>query len=354
MKGFETFFFNCAADPKFSKEYLIPEIQRQGLISTCSTATWCIRSPSASCATGCWPEGALRLGIRQQPWGARAVDTFNSAKVIFNFPMDHLPPDEFDAPADFPSIWLQRPRREPRPMELHWDGNNTDMTERNKSAAFGTGTTPPTSTRIRRWRSGSEAEPPPFTRLFPSTRPRGAARPSTRNIAPNATAPPGGISAAIKGGSRRWPQIGTDRRRLDSTPTPWRSIRPRSTPATRGASPSFRKTHGYANMPLDGIWLRAPYLHNGSVPSLRDLLDRRPRRPAVFWRGKRRVRPGEGRLRVEPARGRRKKPLLPLRHHPAGQRQRGPRGPGPTAPNPGRRQGRPGRIPQNFLSGSTP
>ena len=25
----------------------------------------------------------------------------------------------------------------------------------------------------------------------------------------------------------------------------------------------YRKTNGYANMPLDGIWLRAPYLHNG-------------------------------------------------------------------------------------------
>ena len=26
-------------------------------------------------------------------------------------------------------------------------------------------------------------------------------------------------------------------------------------------------------MPLDGLWLRAPYLHNGSVPTLRDLLE---------------------------------------------------------------------------------
>ena len=25
----------------------------------------------------------------------------------------------------------------------------------------------------------------------------------------------------------------------------------------------FRKTDGYATMPLDGVWLRAPYLHNG-------------------------------------------------------------------------------------------
>jgi hypothetical protein len=38
-------------------------------------------------------------------------------------------------------------------------------------------------------------------------------------------------------------------------------------------------------MPLDGIWLRAPYLHNGSVPTLRALLEPTERRPKVFYRG---------------------------------------------------------------------
>jgi cytochrome c peroxidase len=47
----------------------------------------------------------------------------------------------------------------------------------------------------------------------------------------------------------------------------------------------FRKTHGYANMPLDGIWARAPYLHNGSVPTLRDLLNNPADRPQEFYRG---------------------------------------------------------------------
>jgi hypothetical protein len=79
--------------------------------------------------------------------------------------------------------------------------------------------------------------------------------------------------------------IATDRRRLDSYTTvlavnqstlyagyPWRFTH-------------FRKTFGYANMPLDGLWLRAPYLHNGSVPTLRDLLERVDDRPKVFYRG---------------------------------------------------------------------
>jgi cytochrome c peroxidase len=47
----------------------------------------------------------------------------------------------------------------------------------------------------------------------------------------------------------------------------------------------YRKTNGYVNMPLDGIWLRAPYLHNGSVPTLRDLLKRADDRPQEFYRG---------------------------------------------------------------------
>lgn len=40
---------------------------------------------------------------------------------------------------------------------------------------------------------------------------------------------------------------------------------------------------GYQAPPLDGIWATAPYLHNGSVPTLDLLLDS-PRRPKRFTR----------------------------------------------------------------------
>lgn len=42
---------------------------------------------------------------------------------------------------------------------------------------------------------------------------------------------------------------------------------------------------GYNVQHLDGIWLRAPYLHNGSVPTLRDLLKPAAERPKTFYRG---------------------------------------------------------------------
>jgi hypothetical protein len=38
---------------------------------------------------------------------------------------------------------------------------------------------------------------------------------------------------------------------------------------------------GYVAPPLDGVWATAPYLHNGSVPSIRDLLNSKLR--PKFW-----------------------------------------------------------------------
>ncbi|MBK7870397.1 MAG: c-type cytochrome [Saprospiraceae bacterium] len=43
----------------------------------------------------------------------------------------------------------------------------------------------------------------------------------------------------------------------------------------------FDMTQGYIAPPLDGIWATAPYLHNGSVPTLEDLLNS-PQRP-IYW-----------------------------------------------------------------------
>lgn len=41
----------------------------------------------------------------------------------------------------------------------------------------------------------------------------------------------------------------------------------------------------YKARPLDGIWASSPYLHNGSVPTLFDLLSPAAERPETFWVG---------------------------------------------------------------------
>lgn len=47
----------------------------------------------------------------------------------------------------------------------------------------------------------------------------------------------------------------------------------------------FRDVDGYVAVPHAGLWLRGPYLHNGSVPTLRDMLRPPAERPRVFYRG---------------------------------------------------------------------
>jgi len=80
-------------------------------------------------------------------------------------------------------------------------------------------------------------------------------------------------------------EIGTDRERLD-TWTQEAADKANEVVASFGITrKDMLKTEGYLSHPLDGVWLRAPYLHNGSVWSLRDLLESPSRRTRVFWRG---------------------------------------------------------------------
>ena len=100
----------------------------------------------------------------------------------------------------------------------------------------------------------------------------------------------------------------------------------------------YRKTNGYANMPLDGVWLRAPYLHNGSVPTLRDLLEPQPQAATHVLSRQRYLRPKKcGFLSTEPKDAERQEALL-LRHQDSGQRQQRSRRPRDTAPNCRRKQ----------------
>jgi hypothetical protein len=222
---------------------------------------------------------------QQYDWGPGRVDTFNAAKVLFNFPLDALPEHEQNAASDFPSIWYQGPRKG---MQLHWDGNNTLVEERNKSAAFGTGTTPPTIDvkaigRIEDWLLSKEAPKYPYP-IDQDKAQRGAPVYKAYCAACHG-AGARDFSGEYVGKVTPIEEIRTDRHRLDSysydlsvnqstlyAGYPWRFSH-------------FRKTFGYANMPLDGVWLRAPYLHNGSVPTLRDLFEPSARRPASFYRG---------------------------------------------------------------------
>lgn len=79
-------------------------------------------------------------------------------------------------------------------------------------------------------------------------------------------------------------RVGTDPQRHEFTKTVDGTNRYNITWHARGGG-QMVDTPGYIAPPLDGVWATAPYLHNGSVPTLADLLGPSSQRPAVFVRG---------------------------------------------------------------------
>jgi mono/diheme cytochrome c family protein len=81
--------------------------------------------------------------------------------------------------------------------------------------------------------------------------------------------------------------IGTDRTRFEGFSDKWTEYYNKSWLAeeTHGGVMGYPVTKpvGYQAPPLDGIWATAPYLHNGSVPTVYDMLNSKTR-PKIFTR----------------------------------------------------------------------
>lgn len=203
--------------------------------------------------------------------------------------MSSLGADERIGTADFPSIFRQRPREG---MHLHWDGNNTSLAERNLSAALGAGVTPQTVDhdtidRVANWLL--DLRPPPSP-----NRPAADAIARGRDTFKRQCEGCHGYQAtqdyvfdgAMIGQVEPNAELGADPHRLNSYTEAFRAYQLANFfKGTKYQFKYFVKTNGYANLPLDGLWLRAPYLHNGSVPTLTALLEPPERRPRAFSRG---------------------------------------------------------------------
>ncbi len=291
LQAFQDFMIACALDERFTPEHILAQIDQMGIeldllnrLALRLIGIYQVRERILTIAQ------RFRFAEHEPAFGPGRFDTFSPAKALFNWPLEQIPQHERIGVVDFPSIWLQRQRRG---MQLHWDGNNSKLEERNRSAAFGTGALPPildraSVRRVEDWLL--DVEPPSFASAFPgqideSLLPQGRAIYDAscagchgRNGRDFAGANVGKVTPIA--------DIGTDRGRLDNY-TQDLALSQNVLYAEFGEErfQNFRKTNGYANMPLDGLWLRAPYLHNGSVPTLRDLLAPPAERPAVFYRG---------------------------------------------------------------------
>jgi hypothetical protein len=207
-------------------------------------------------------------------WGPGRDDAIGlSAAILLGD--EHLP--TLPAPIDYPSVWNQNARKG---HALHWDGASGSALERNVLVSVGAGTpkdkVPVASINaIQSFLDTLPAPKYPFA-INQSLATRGQTLFNDKCL-------------SCHGGARTFEvidlfEIKTDPNRVAVVTQS--AIDDINNMSGRGwAFDNFRKTNGYVTGPLDGIWLRSPYLHNGSVPTLRDLLKPAAQRPATFFRG---------------------------------------------------------------------
>ena len=206
-------------------------------------------------------------------------------------------------------------------MSLHWDGLSASLARSGAQQRAWRRREPqsrsslPNLERIEKWLL--EVQPPTYP--YPMSIKAlagGGTRRSTKSSARSATRPAGARTGTVVPVE----EVGTDRHRLDM----WTPAAPvaynKFAEGYPWAFTGFKKTNGYVSVPLDGVWLRAPYLHNGSVPTLQELFDPVESRRATFYRGYNVFDPVARRLRL---RRRRRRPHgMPLRYASARQQQR--------------------------------
>ena len=220
-------------------------------------------------------------------WGAGRADILNPIK----FRRLGRPVDATVGTADMMPLWSTASRAH----GLFWDGSTSSLRDAVVISALGNGASRPWLDRdVARWdASGDERsslrrihdymmtlKPPPYP--FPLDAPlasAGEAVYSAECAECHAHAGTGGGDVASVS------SVGTD----DSRLTVWTADATTAYDTFSGGrawqSPAVAVRDGYLAVPLDGLWLRAPYLHNGSVPSLTDLLNAPQSRPSRFWRG---------------------------------------------------------------------
>lgn len=225
-------------------------------------------------------DGMMRLNS----FGPGRVDTWAAYKRLFVTPPQR---QKIEGIVDFPPFWNGKARTG---MLMHWDGNIAVPVERNivsALAVIGPNIDYLDFPRVQRIADfAEELMPPRFADRVPDNVPGirhdllGRGESLFRERCATCHAPGGDRTGTVE----RLEDIGTDdQRHLDFTRELADGLNQLST--DQWQLRHFTPQHGYVNVLLDGIWLRAPYLHNGSVPTIRDLLKRPEERPDEFCTG---------------------------------------------------------------------
>jgi hypothetical protein len=254
--------------------------------------------------------------VVQGPGRSDAFDIIRD--VVFTQPADYLPAN---APVNYPHLWQLN-----QTTWLHWDGNTNSLMERNVGQSIGLGAVfdPKTYSSTVLPQDLHELEvlvrkitPPTWDEsiLGPIDRARAErGRTLYAQHCGGCHARPDEPDVAKRERFFRYDKVGTDPIRAENFAVPvnrdpngqggtdFAQALSREAKALRDAayrdnqiSPADQKawdlpadevrwqtTRSYVARPLVAIWATAPYLHNGSIPTLYDLMRPAAERPATF------------------------------------------------------------------------
>lgn len=280
VQGLFRFLFAAAADPRFTASIILPEIKSEIELSWLDQQLYRFviipftrRELQKQGRLLAWMD---RPGVPE--WGPGRDDAFNLPK----YAVAQLPWDDSVGQCDFASVWSMKTRQGPD-LLLNWGGETPAFHSVLVDSALGVGAQPGRELD-RRLAELDEF----FSNLAPPSYPFPIDQALAETGKPLYDAHCAECHEPGREKTNRIipiEEIGTDRERFDT----W----------TQAAADAFNremddmgyerapviKNDGYYSPPLDGLWMRAPYLHNGSVPNLRDILQPPAQRTEVFYRG---------------------------------------------------------------------
>lgn len=284
LQAFFRFVVDCAKDPRFNADEIMSEI---ALIYKLSWLDKLIYRYVLI------PITRKRLLEREQQfawvyhedfplWGRGRDDAMNLTKYF----MLRAPMDNSIGPTDMPSVWNLKKYKPEKGMLMNLAGDSHDARSVIIDSALGLlGAAPHDEGDFLEqvaWLEKYLGELPAPKYPFPIRQALAKAGEAvfSRHCASCHASERTGTRVPVE-------EVGTDRERLGT----WsKQAAIESNKKVRSFGIERRglvenEPSGYIAAFLDGIWLRAPYLHNGSVPTLRDLLKPVAERPKVFYRG---------------------------------------------------------------------
>lgn len=279
LQAYQRFLAACAADPRFTPSSVLAEIKYNVKLTAFEKFLYrFVIIPRTRTALLEQRERFAWTYEHGRPnWGAGRIDPFNPVK----FHQLELEPDETIGNSDMMPLW----NMEQRHGNLHWDGLNTDLTEVVQTGALGDGATNKSlpverMTQIEAYIRTKQPPAYPWADQIDSALvARG--QPVFQQHCARCHAHDGERTGKVI----PLDEVGTDPHRAAMWTDAAAESYSHYSDGYDWDFTHFVNEEGYVAVPLDGLWLRAPYLHNGSVPTLEDLLLPPHERPRKYYRG---------------------------------------------------------------------